>query len=257
MIPAARRVATWWVRNRDVRIATGVGAGLRFRVGDANPSYAFGTNELPVQHALATYLKPGHVFCDIGANVGFFTVIAARLVGPSGRVYAFEPMPDNAVLLRRNVELNAFRHVTVVEKAVSSASGQGELLLSHFSGGSALLTATAPPDLKGRIPVELVSVDDLVAGRDVAAPNVVKIDVEGAELDVLRGMSATIQAHKPIIVYEVDDGDPEAFERKQADCRSFLQPFGYRLSVLENSYPYGDWRVANITAVPEDAGASA
>ena len=86
----------------------------------------------------------------------------------------------------------------------------------------------------------------------VSEPAFVKIDVEGAELDVLRGMSQTIQSHRPIIVYEVDDGDPAAFERKQGNCRSFLHPFGYRIAILEDSYPGGAWKVANFIAVAEE-----
>jgi FkbM family methyltransferase len=249
-LPVVRNVATWWLRNRDVRIPVGVGAGLRFNAGSSNPAYALGTNELPVQHALSAYLKPGHIFYDIGANVGFFTVIAARLVGSTGHVYAFEPLPDNTTRLRRNVELNGFRQVTVLEKAVSKAAGRGELQISRLSGGSSLSTVAPPADLQGTISIDLVSVDDLIAQSEVAAPNVVKIDVEGAELDVLLGMSRTMQTHRPVIIYEIDDSDADSFARKQEACQSLLRPLGYRVTLLEDSYPGLGWNVAHFTAVP-------
>src|ERR687893_362807 len=77
--PLARRIVGWgsrWVRNRDRTIRHGVGAGLRFNTGDANPGYALGTTEPLIQEALASCLGPGDVFYDVGANVGFFTVLA-------------------------------------------------------------------------------------------------------------------------------------------------------------------------------------
>ncbi len=83
----------------------------------------------------AQYLKPGDIFYDIGANVGFFTVVAAKLVGASGKVYAFEPEAVNAATLRHNAQINKFAHVTAIEKAVSRTTGQAELLLSDYCGG--------------------------------------------------------------------------------------------------------------------------
>ena len=87
-------------------IGAGPGRGLRFDVGGGNPDFAAGTYEPPVQQALADCLKPGDVVLDVGANVGFIAVIAAKLVGPAGRVVAFEPVPENARLVRRNARLN-------------------------------------------------------------------------------------------------------------------------------------------------------
>jgi FkbM family methyltransferase len=72
---------------------------------------------------LAASLRRGETFYDVGANVGFFTLIAARLVDPGGTVVAFEPLPENVAQLRRNVELNSFRHVVVVPAAVGGESG--------------------------------------------------------------------------------------------------------------------------------------
>ena len=80
--------------SRIGTLSIGVGAGLRIDPSTSNPDYATGANELPVQQALAQYLSPGAVFYDVGANIGFLTIIGARLVEPHGRVYAFEPVPQ-------------------------------------------------------------------------------------------------------------------------------------------------------------------
>jgi FkbM family methyltransferase len=247
-----RHALNWWVGHREVRISRGVGAGLRFRAGQSDPAYALGTNELPVQEALARCLQPGDVFFDIGANVGFFTVIGARLVGPTGRVCAFEPVPENADLVRKNAARNGFANVIALEQAVSATSGMGELLLAHYSGGATLSEADIPPDLAGSITVDLVSIDDLVSRQKLPPPTVVKIDVEGAELAVFQGMVQTMMDFGPIIIYEIDDGDEEAFRRKQRACDDFVQNLGYELVPLADSYPGTGWLVSHTVATRKE-----
>jgi FkbM family methyltransferase len=249
-IPIFRRVVIALVKKRAITIPSGAGEGLRFNIAGQNIGYAAGTNEMPVQMALVQCIRPGDVFYDIGANIGFFTVIAARLVGPGGRVYAFEPVPQNVSALRRNIRLNQFEQVQVMECAVSNHSGEGELLLANWGGGSALATASTPPDQIGKITVALASIDQLLADEKIAPPAIVKIDVEGAELQVLEGMHQAIQAHRPLILYELDDEDLEAFQRKQVRCEEYLYSLGYKITRLEDSYPGSGWVVGNFLAEP-------
>ncbi|MEB3280696.1 MAG: FkbM family methyltransferase [Lyngbya sp.] len=246
-----RRLARWGMGNREVIIKQGVGAGLKFNSGTSNPDYALGVNELPVQQALIDCLKRGDIFYDIGAHVGFFTAIAARQVGNGGKVYAFEPVPQNATFLHRNMGLNHFQNVTVFQKAVSNSSGKGELLLAEYPGGHTLATAGTPPDLKGAMMVELVCIDDLLAQQILEPPSVVKIDVEGAELEVLQGMAATIQQYHPIILYEIDDATPEKLAEKRTPIRAFLQDSGYQIQLLKDCYAGGGWQVENAIALPK------
>ena len=244
------RLASVGLRQRDVAVRNGVAQGLKFNIGESCPELALGTYEVPIQNIFTQQLKAGDVFYDIGANVGFFTVIAAKLVGDSGKVYAFEPGSENASSIRHNAQLNNFTQVEVIEKAVSSSSGQGKLLLAQYSGGHALATADAPPDLAGEVTVELVSIDDLIAQKQIQPPNFVKVDVEGAELDVLKGMSETIKTYKPTIIYEIDDGERAAYERKYQELASFLQSFNYQVTQTANSYDTIDWCVGHAIATP-------
>ncbi len=230
-----------------------MGKGLRFSVLDAGLSYLLGTAERPVQEALARYIKPGTVFYDIGANLGFFTVIGAKLVGPAGRVYAFEPVAENAETLRRNIALNHFDHVTVFEKAVSCSSGVGELLLVPDAGGATLSsTGTVPSEITGTTSVDLVSLDDLVASQMVPPPAVVKIDVEGAEWEVLQGMVNTIKASKPVLIYEIDDRDTTAFLRKRDQLEAFVNKMGYDVAYLKDAYPGAASTVGHAVATPAE-----
>jgi FkbM family methyltransferase len=231
-------------------ITVGPGKGLRFDPGSSNADYASGKNELPVQQAMADHLRAGSVFFDIGANVGFLTVLGARLVGPKGKVYAFEPVASNADYVRRNCRVNSLSQVQVLETAVSNHCGRGQLNLATYSGGAALASVDAPPDPAGTQPVDLVTIDAAVERDGLAPPHVVKIDVEGAELEVLQGMAATAARHRPVVIVEVDAGEPELLHRKQADCEQWLRQHGYHVRELPDSYVGARWLVKHIIGTP-------
>jgi FkbM family methyltransferase len=231
-------------------VQSGVGEGLRI-YADRARQYVAGTNEIPVQEAFASHIKPGHTFFDIGANVGFFTLVGARLVGPSGKVFAFEPVPQNAEAVRGNVGLNGFTNVTVIEKAVSRRSGAGELILSSHPGGATLITGDiAPPDMVGMASVTLVSIDDVVAKGEIPPPDVVKIDVEGAEVEVLEGMTETIRKYRPILIYEIDDADKQAFTQRFNRFEELVRTHGYEITRLRKGYPGIAIQVGHAVALP-------
>ena len=236
-------------RLRTGKIKTGVGADLWFFAGDSTPEYRLGCNEMPVQETIGHYTKPGDVFYDIGANVGFFTVIAARIVGEAGHVYSFEPVPENIQVFEYNIQANGFRNVTLFKQAVSNVSGNGQLQLARYSGGASLASAVPPPDYTGAMPVKLVAVDDLIAEKRAVPPTFVKIDVEGAELEVLQGMEQTLRLYRPSILFEIDDSREERFQKKAEACSSYLQSFGYHVESLANSYPNSGWLVGHFFAL--------
>jgi FkbM family methyltransferase len=244
------RLAGAGLRQRDVAVRNGVAQGLKFNAGESCPELALGTYEIPIQKIFAQHLKAGDTFYDIGANVGFFSIIAAKLVGDTGKVYAFEPGEGNAQSVRHNAELNNFSQIEVIAKAVSDRSGAGQLLLAKYSGGHTLAVADAPPDLAGEVTVDLVSIDDLIAQNKIQPPNFVKVDVEGAELDVLKGMIETIKTYQPTVIYEIDDGDRVVYERKYRALADFFERLNYRVTQIENSYDTIDWCVGHAIATP-------
>jgi FkbM family methyltransferase len=184
----------------------------------------FGTSEPLEQEALSRFLQPGGVFYDIGANVGFFATLAAKLVGANGRVYAFEPNPACAAMVRRNATLNAFAHLTVVEAAVSSRSGRTMLRLGEISGTSSIVRGPGPG-----IDVAVVSIDEFVSAQAVPLPTTVMIDAEGAEIDVLKGMKETIASARPLLMCEVHWIGPEFV----AYFSDEIAPLGYVMTSLE------------------------
>jgi FkbM family methyltransferase len=152
---------------------------------------------VPVQDVLISILQPGAVFWDVGAHVGFFSILAARAVHPRGRVHAFEPMPHNRRRLEEAVRLNRAENVTVHEFAVSDLNASAVL---HGHGASAMWTLVAERGEFAGIIVACRTIDSLAS--DLGDPNAIKIDVEGAELDVLRGGLATIERSKATLVVE-------------------------------------------------------
>lgn len=230
--PLARRLVaagSRWIRTQDVVISHGVGTGLRFNAAGANPGYALGTTEPAVQDALQRLVKPGAVAYDIGANVGFFTVLLGRLVGPTGAVAAFEPLPDTATALRHNAALNGFGHVTVFAHAVGRAPGTVKLALREESTWAKLADATTTgPTLD----VTMVAVDDLVEAGTIRPPSLVKIDVEGAELEVIEGMRRTLLQYRPVVLCEMHG--------KNVAYAALMEELGYTVSALESPLPLGD-----------------
>lgn len=127
-------------------------------------------------------VKEGDTVIDIGASLGYYTLILARLVGPSGTVYAFEPLPNYFKILKRNVQANGYDNVVLVNKAVSNSDGTARFYIPHNSFGmSSLFPHTKPKEI---INVETVCIDSY----DLKDVNLIKIDVEGAEASVLKGM---------------------------------------------------------------------
>ena len=212
------------LEGASVTIRHGEARGLRFRAERRSLAWITGKVEPEVQTALRSLLRPGDTFVDVGAGVGFFTVLAARLVGPAGRVIAFEPAPDGAATIRLNAALNGFDHVEVVAAALSDRDG--DALLAGAGEPTATLEVAPGADARGRR-VPIATLDSFLADRDDVAPAVVKVDVEGHESAVLRGMRSTLHRLRPALIVEMH-GD-----------RSFLEALesaGYVCSPIE-PYP--------------------
>lgn len=231
-------------------IGSGRNAGRRLALRHPHPAFLDGSYEAVVQTAIAEHLSDGSVFYDIGANIGFFSLLAAPIVGPRGAVYAFEPVPANASSILHTARLNRLSNIEVFEEAAGERSGRAQLVLTHHIGGAALASAGAPLDMIGVIDVAVTAIDDAIADRCLRPPSLIKIDVEGAELQVLRGMTETLAAHRPTILYEIDDETADGLARKRDDITAFLSAAGYRATDLPESYPGIDWHVAHALAVP-------
>jgi FkbM family methyltransferase len=231
----ALRFAFTRLERGILRVPQGRGFGLIMDMSYIPVSHAHagalasGNLEFSVQEALVRRLERGAVMYDIGANLGFFSLVAARLVGPDGRVYAFEPAPDNATAIARNAGLNQLENIVVIPRAVSASAGTARLQVVDDQSWSCLEEFGEHPNTERVLEVSTVAIDDLVATGELPPPALVKIDVEGAELAVLEGMAATIERHRPAIVCELH-GTHAAFAVAMAKHR-------YRVVNLEGPEP--------------------
>lgn len=237
-------------RPAEVTVKGGVGDGLVMGTAHASADYADGTNELPVQEAIRDSLAPGCVFYDVGANVGFFGLIAARIVGAEGAVYAFEPLPHVAAEARANAERNGLANVEVLEVAASDREGTASLVVTEHPGGATLSETDVGDDAVGRVTVRTVRLDDLVGAGTVRPPHAVKIDVEGVELAVVEGLRRTLTEHRPVLVCELDAATRERADEKVGGITEVLGDLGYVVRALPASYEGSGWHVVHVVASP-------
>lgn len=159
---------------------------------------AYADGVLPKQGSLKVvekYLKAGATFVDVGAHVGLFSLLAARIVGPTGRVIAIEPVPATAAALRATINANGLSGVvTLVETAAGAERGLGTLSVEAAGGYSSLLPSETSAN---KVVANILPLDEILAG---VVPDVVKIDVEGWEAKVIEGMHETLQANPNIIL---------------------------------------------------------
>jgi FkbM family methyltransferase len=175
-------------------------AGDRGVIGEIE--HSGGTYEPQVMEVLRRLLPPDAVVIDVGANIGVFAVVMARLA-PKGRVFAFEPAPENFAYLLRNIAANRAGNVTAEQSAVWDRPGTVPFVYTPESPSGSFVAAggSEPP---GTMAVEAVRLDDYVTGLGLRRIDLVMIDAEGAEMPVLRGASQTLVAHRPALLVEVN-----------------------------------------------------
>ncbi len=201
-----RRVLTWAAPEGRavVVVAAGIAAGVRLRLDLKTEKYYWlGTHEAAVQQALARETKPGMTVYDVGAHLGFFALGLARLVGAGGSVVTFDPLPENIRALRANLALNPnlTSNVQVVRAAVANASGP--VRLYGGSDPSQARLAPLPASSEDSQEVASLTLDEYVFRLGEPAPQLVKLDVEGAEGMALQGAQQLLREIKPVWILEV------------------------------------------------------
>jgi FkbM family methyltransferase len=176
-----------------------------------------GTAELHLQKAIVKFVHYGDTVYDVGANLGYVALSLAKQVGPSGKVAAFEPVPQNLRLLRENIEENQLTNIEVFDVAVSDEEGEALIRIPESLSMASLIWHTENSTCIQHA-TRTIAIDDLVQTGRLAFPTFVKIDVEGAEALVVRGMRRTIVSAKPVLFIECSDSGREETWRFLSDC---------------------------------------
>jgi FkbM family methyltransferase len=210
-----------------------------------------GSYEPEVSATLRKLLPPGATFVDIGANIGWFSLLAASLVGPTGRVIAIEPNPRNVALLRQSAKDNGFDNIDVVAVALGERAGAAALETDGSNGR--LIPIEGPPShaVEASFVVATYPLDTVLNEVGATRVDAVKIDVEGAEPLVIRGSTRTLSESRPILISEFYplalDSSPWGNARRYL---AMLRALGYRLSVIGHEDVQDDEEILSMAGRP-------
>jgi FkbM family methyltransferase len=179
--------------------------------------------------ALYALIRPGTVVFDVGANLGDVALNLAAMVGPEGKVHAFEPDPVSFTKLTENLALNAFTNVTTWKLGLGEVPGALTMNVNSPGnrGGNRIASTRPTPE---SFAIEIDTIDGLVERQDISRIDLIKIDVEGFELSVLKGARKTLQRLRPKLFVELADRHLQEHGSTSAELIAFLRREGYRVS---------------------------
>jgi len=236
----------------EMTIAAGAARGLKMLIDlQSEKDYWLGTYETDLQAAAAKLIHPGSVVYDIGANIGYISLLSAQLSGLTGKIFSFEALPANVERLKVNVAINGLgSRITVIHAAVIDSS-QPVTFLTHPSGamGKALGSAGRDEKYSGRITVPGLAIDTFIYDQNHPQPDLIKLDIEGGEGSALAGMQRLLSEKKPIFLIELHG------EQAAHQVWDRLIQHDYKIYEMTHAYPHIthvddlDWK-AYIIAVP-------
>jgi len=217
-----------------IAVAAGDLKGYKLQLNlKAEKSRWLGTYEPELQEALREFLKPGMTVYDVGANIGYVTLMIAHNVGSQGKVFAFEALPDNVARIRKNISLNKLENVSVISAAVLDRTAPVTFYV-HDSAGMGKAAGSAGRSgeyYKAEISVPGLSLDEFVFKLGNPPPGAVKMDIEGGEVLALPGMQRVLEEYHPLLLLELHGPESEQVAWKT------LSQAGYRLRAMEKNYP--------------------
>ena len=229
--------------------------GFTYEVPDLREPIGFhllvnGTYEPKIQDLILRTLKPGAVFIDVGANIGTFTIPAAKRVGSSGRVVAIEAAPEVFSTLKKNAAANGVNNIELICAAAAASDDNSEFYpapVDHFGMGSRAPQFNAEP-----ITVRSVTLDSLVQNFSLSSVDLIKIDVEGFEIDALKGAARLLERRKPqLIVFEFCDwAEARMSANDVGAAQRFLLDHGFQIWRVDD-YLCGNPIVSPLTTGTE------
>ncbi len=190
--------------------------------------YVFGDYELPTIRFLRSVLTPGSVCLDVGAQMGYLTLAMATAANRQTIVHSFEPEDQNAARFRENISLNDLSNVTLHQTAVSTVDGVMKLYLSNDRNAGTHSTLYIESNVSTEfIEIPSVRLDSFIQQESLPTVDLVKIDVEGAEVDVIEGARFVLENHRPIVIMELSDHLQQARGQTCREFKQFMATLGY------------------------------
>ncbi|MEK6223121.1 MAG: FkbM family methyltransferase [Chloroflexota bacterium] len=220
-----------------IKIAGGLLAGVTSEIDlKSEKDYWLGTYEIDLQNALSALVRPGMVAYDVGANVGYVSLILGKLVGEEGQVVCLEANPENVKRLEKNLQLNEkLSQFTLIGKAVADKSGAIEFFVHESDDmGKVAGSAGRQENYTEALAIQAVSLDDLVYKDNLPAPHLIKIDIEGGEVLAFPGMQQLLKKTQPLVLVELHG--PES----AAAAWTTLIAADYTLHLMKAGFPQVD-----------------
>ena len=212
-----------WLTGEDIAIYASAGSYIEWSI------LTMGTYENEINKLIRISLKAGENALDIGGNIGLQSLRMSQCVGNSGKVIAFEPLHYLQEKFSRNIALNKAKNVSLLPYALSDEEGEAEFTIDSSSWNQGTFSLNNNIQGAERQMVVIKVPDGLPEVSSLEALHLIKIDVEGFEFQVLRGLRQTIEKHKPRIIFEYDKGYWQSTGQAIADCFLFLQQMNYTL----------------------------
>jgi FkbM family methyltransferase len=207
-------------------------AGLRMRANfSMRPQFLVGAYERQVARALRANLATSQIAYDIGANIGYLSLVMSRAVGPTGRVYAFEPSPHAFRWLESNSRINPGCNFEALQFALADRVGEQPFSDFDYDLVARLGDHSAEYSDARVVTVQVETIDHLIDQGGMTPPNLAKIDVEGAELAVLAGMDRTLREQRPTLIIETHGSEIER------EVTSRLRDLEYEIEALNEGAP--------------------
>jgi FkbM family methyltransferase len=222
--PIIKRALKLLPNGFHVPIPLGKMRGIKWISCSANPGQTVGRYEPLQSSLLATLLGNSNVFWDVGAHVGWYSLLASRIMN-DGEVLCFEPNPVNWVFLQQHITINQADNITSFEIALGNREGQ-----CQFSGDAQFGKLAKHGDYS----VTVTTADSLIAKSGIA-PDLIKLDIEGGELDFLHGAHTLLKNYYPIILLSA-----HGYQRRDA-CMSYLDGLGYQIQMVIENQQDGDY----------------
>ena len=226
-----------------MRIQRGPCRGMKWIAGSSDHGCWLGTYELEKQKAIRRFIRPGMIFYDIGAHAGIYSLLFSKLGGPAGKVFAFEPFAENVANFLKHIRVNRLNNVVLIQASLSHKCG----LASFLTGKSSSMGSISHVPTHTHLQVPTFSLDELVFNFNFPLPDLVKMDVEGAEAMVLKGMSG-VMSNRRLPIFIALHGN----EQKRS-CQDILLENGYQLFSLNGDKINGaleDYETDEIYALP-------
>ncbi|SRR6266568_1573898 len=177
------------------------------------------------------FVRPGDVVVDIGAHIGWYTLLAAKLVGSKGKVYAFEPDPTNFALLSKNIKANGYSNVVLIKKAVSDSTGSAHLFLNDENTGDHRIFDAA--DNRKSVTIESTTLDNYFKNSNHRI-DLIKIDIQGSEMQALQGANHTINTNKNLkFITELQPGFIHLNGQKPQDYLALMRKHGFKIYQID------------------------